>query len=240
MLFTHLKHFINWVLPISCVLCGKVGIGSRPNICEPCSLELPTIPNPCGQCGLPLPTASLEGSLCGECLSHPPSYHLHALWSYQFPINQLILQLKFQHKLIYARLLGQHMANFSACYYTTGVPLPSILIPVPLHAKRLKERGFNQALEIAKPMSKRLNIPIHYTAVKRVKYTQAQMDLPLEERAQNIKAAFKVTTQELPTHVAVIDDVVTSGHTIATLCNELKKAGVKQIDVWCAARAIRF
>ena len=234
-LYPFIRQCIDWVLPISCVLCGQITQGPS-NICPACTAHLPWIPFACGRCGLPL---SQSSAICGACLTSPPLYqHLQALFCYEFPIDQLILGLKFQRHLLYARLLGELLALRLRRYYTTGVPVPAMLIPVPLHKKRLRQRGFNQATELAKQVNKMLHIPIGYDRVQRVKYTPAQMELPLTERAQNVKNAF-VVKKSLPAHVAIIDDVVTSGHTIQALSQALHATGVKQIDVWCIARTVK-
>ncbi|MFI4963412.1 MAG: ComF family protein, partial [Legionellales bacterium] len=140
--------------------------------------------------------------------------------------------------LLYARLLGSLMAERCAQYYTIGVPLPAMLIPVPLHPQRLRSRGYNQATELAKWVSRRLEVPLAYGYVQRVKYTEAQMELPLSLRALNVKNAF-VTKKLIPSHVAIIDDVVTSSHTIQAMSAALQYGGAKQIEVWCVARAVK-
>jgi ComF family protein len=231
-----IQSLIDWILPITCVLCGQTTNASQPNICPACTKDLPWIQAACLRCGLPLPSTY---RVCGQCLRVPPPYQrLQGLFSYDFPVDQLILGLKFQHHLLYARLLGSLMAECCARYYTTGIPLPSMLIPVPLHKQRLRQRGFNQATELAKWVKRRLGVPIGYGCLQRVKYTEAQMELPLAQRAGNVKQVF-AAKRAIPEHVAVIDDVVTSGHTIQALSQVLQKAGAKQIDVWCIARAIK-
>lgn len=219
---------------MTCVLCGQKTMNQQPNICPACLQDLPWILHACAKCGLPL---AQSGQTCGECLLHPPLYQsLHALFSYDFPIDQLIWGLKFNRRLTYARLLGSLMAQQCVQYYTTGAALPAMLIPVPLHPRRLRTRGYNQATELAKWVSKRLSVPLAYGYVHRVKYTVAQMELPLPLRAQNVKHAF-VANKPVPKHVAIIDDVVTSSHTIQALSATLLQAGATRIEVWCVARA---
>ena len=232
-MLNYFSQLMDWILPVTCVFCGQKTLSSQPNICSACVADLPWIKHACLRCGLPLPE---EGFICGICLKRPPPYsRLQALFHYQFPVDQLILRLKFHQQLIYAQLLGHLLAERCRRYYTTVANPPAMLIPVPLHPKRLRQRGFNQAVELAKPLSHALKIPIGYGIVKRIKFTQAQMDLPLNERAHNVKDAFSIHSK-LPSHVAIIDDVVTTGHTIKALCKILRAAGVKQIDVWCVAR----
>lgn len=143
--------------------------------------------------------------------------------------------MKFDKKLIYTYLLGKLLAE-----YIKGLPLaamPEVMIPVPLHPKRLRERGFNQSTEIAKLLKKYLTLPINQSILVREKYTQAQTRLKAKDRSRNLKDAFcslKSTNYE---HIALIDDVMTTGSTAQEASKILKKQGTKQISVWCLARA---
>lgn len=147
------------------------------------------------------------------------------------------MQLKFNHALLNARILGELLAEKIHLWYQQQ-PLPEFIIPMPLHTKRLKERGFNQALEIARPISSSLGIPIDKTSCQRIKHTFAQATLHADQRQANIKKAFKVTSDLANKHIAVLDDVITTGNTITEFCRTLKKAGAGKIDVWCCARAL--
>lgn len=232
--------FMDWALPVNCVFCGLRTEAAQPNICPECTADLPWLENACIRCGMPLSSTIGSEAVCGHCLKHPPPYHtLHTLFSYQFPVDQLILRLKFQQQFIYARLLGELLAKYCAQYYTTQALRPAILLPMPLHVKRLRQRGFNQAVELARPIAKRLTVPIGYTQVKRVKYTQPQMELPLTERAKNVHHAFKANSTLSGMHVVIVDDVITSGHTVHSLALALQTAGAVRIDVWGVARTVR-
>ena len=114
---------------------------------------------------------------------------------------------------------------------------PEVIIPVPLHSSRYRERGFNQSLEIARILSRRLVIPLDYRSCSRIHATQAQTQLDAKERARNLKKAFAITKPLPYTHVAILDDVVTTGATVNELAKMLRQAGVKRIDVWACARA---
>ncbi|MEO6696465.1 MAG: phosphoribosyltransferase family protein, partial [Gammaproteobacteria bacterium] len=106
-----------------------------------------------------------------------------------------------------------------------------------LHRARLRQRGFNQSLEIARPLARRLNIPVDYQSCERVRNTSAQSLLPAGERHKNIKGAFRVTHPIAARHVAIVDDVMTTGHTVQELAATLRKSGVRRVDVWVLARA---
>jgi ComF family protein len=116
-------------------------------------------------------------------------------------------------------------------------PWPDCLVPVPLHPSRLRERGYNQALEIARPMAARHKIPLAIDAVRRIRATSAQAQLPLRERARNVRGAFIARTRFDGRRVAIVDDVMTSGHTANSLAQCLRRAGAVDIEVWVVARA---
>ena len=184
---------------------------------------------------------------------------------YEAPISDFITQLKYSANFQVLPLLQNHLANKIGGIYLTqnqGVErptanrkfdasktndpslseqskksvLPKLVIPVPLHPKRLKERGFNQSQLIGKSIAKTLNIPCSTKGVKRIVNTQAQSGLNSTERKRNIKNAFSVE-RSLPDHIAIVDDVVTTGMTVSELARQARKCGVKRIDVWCIARA---
>lgn len=229
-----------WALPVHCVFCAIRIPAHFPNICPGCIADLPWLLHVCACCSLPLSSSAPAAAVCGECLQQPKPYQqLHALFSYQFPIDQLILHLKFQQQFVYAHLLGELLAERCVQHYNIAPTRPSLILPVPLHPQRVRQRGFNQAAELARPVARHLGIPISYNSVQRVKYTEAQMDLPLALRAKNLKGAFKASPALRGKHVAIIDDVVTTGHTIEALALALHKVGVRQIDVWGVARALK-
>lgn len=181
--------------------------------------------------------ADVENSLtCGRCLKDPPAFStIKVFWDYQPPFTQLITRLKFNAKLHYARLLGEWMAD--ELEKIPSADRPHCLIPVPLHRKRLQERGYNQALEIAKPIAKRLNIRLTIDQCERVQNTQPQSDLDAKQRARNVSQAFHLSRPLKGSHIALMDDVVTTGHTVNSLSKQFKQAGAERIDVWCVGRA---
>lgn len=132
--------------------------------------------------------------------------------------------------------MGELLAEMITTTWYKNKPLPSTIIPVPLHPKRFKERGFNQALELARPISTLLKIPIDALSCQRIKHTAAQATLSGVERQKNVKNSFKISKQLTAQHIAIIDDVITTGHTIREFCHTLKHHGAKIIDVWCCAR----
>jgi ComF family protein len=114
--------------------------------------------------------------------------------------------------------------------------LPQLLIPVPLHRKRLQERGFNQAVELARPLSRQLDIPLDFSSCRRVRDTRSQSELHVRERQRNVRGAFKLSGKIEADHVALLDDVVTTGSTVTALAKVLRRTGVGRVDVWALAR----
>ena len=208
------------------------------DICEPCYKSLPINELACSRCAIPLPVGTPASSVCGQCLQHAPPYdRCIALWQYQAPADYFILRLKFNQKLMYARLMAELFAAHLSKIYANQEDKPEVVIPVPLHPTRMRERGFNQAAEIAKVMALRLHIPLLLHACQRAKNTLPQSELPANQRQQNVKGAFQVKPGLLPHHVAIVDDVMTTGHTVGEMTKTLKNVGVKVVDVWVCARA---
>jgi ComF family protein len=224
----------NTLLPPHCVLCTRPVTHKIQNICLGCEQDLPILPDSCVKCA-----QSVSGGvkLCGACLSQPPPFDFtYALFPYQPPITFLITGLKFKHKLAYAKALGELMASQISGRWYVGKTLPDVIIPMPLHPLRLRERGFNQALEIVRPVSRKLGIPVDFLGTVREKHTERQSGLLAKERKVNVAGAFKVIGDYKGKHVAVMDDVMTTGETMGAFCRELKAQEPGQIDVWCCAR----
>ncbi len=204
-------------------------------LCIACRLELPWVINGCQHCANPLPSIS---PLCGKCLQKPPPYDLIlALFYYRPPIDHLLGSLKFANQLAYAQFLGQLLAEKVHAHYATH-PKPELIIPMPLHVKRLQQRGFNQAVELSRPLAKMLAIPLSLHHCVRVIATQPQSSIPASARQQNMVEAFTVVSAITAKHVAIVDDVVTTGSTVIELVKTLRKSGVTRVDVWCCARTV--
>lgn len=220
------------LLPPACILCGYPGRNA--NICLPCQKNLPILPHSCPRCGRFL---SFYQELCGTCLSEPPPFdRTFALCAYEAPLVQMIIRLKFQQRLSHAHAFADLLTEKILGQWYQGGSLPELIIPMPLHPLRLRERGFNQALEIAKPVARRLNIPIAVKGIQRIRHTAAQSSLPAAQRRQNLASAFAVSGDYSGRHIAVVDDVITTGHTMREFCQTLKARGAERIDVWCCAR----
>ena len=227
-----LKKAHEWLLPRHCLLC--LGPATGIDLCAACRDALPRIENPCSSCGAPLPA----GRLCARCLKSPLNFHRVCIpYRYAGPVPMLIHALKFRHRLAAASVLGQLLAPSLPRLCQDS---PQCLLPVPLHPQRQSLRGFNQSMEIARTLSVRLRIPIAPRLARRIRATQAQTGLiGAEARRRNMRGAFTLNKVFLGglTHVAIVDDVVTTGATVRSLALTLKGAGVSRIELWSVARA---
>jgi len=219
-----------WLLPSRCLLCGAPGDGDL-GLCAACAAELPRNRNCCARCALPLPSPA---PLCGQCLRRPPPWD--AAWApfrYAWPLDRLESRYKFGAALPAGRALA-------ALWQDTPPPadLPGLVLPVPLHRERLRRRGYNQALELARPLARQLGLPLRHDVLRRQRGTAAQTELDAAARRRNVRGAFAVAEGiALPPHVAVLDDVMTTGATLAECARVLRRAGVRRVDVWALARA---
>lgn len=227
-----LAFLLQQLFPFRCLLCNLLSDRAR-DLCSECEKDLPWLHDPCQLCGEELMTSAL---ICGECLSRPPPYdEFVAAIKYDGAVVSLIKQLKFNEKSVVAEVLGKVLAKKIALMYA-GSNLPEILIPTPLHKKRLQERGFNQALEIARVLSRNLNIGVDRRCVIRQKLTSPQTSLDVHERLKNVRNAFCCPRPLQYQFVAIVDDVSTTGSTVKELSKTLTKNGVKKIAVWCLAK----
>lgn len=224
---------LDYLLPPRCVLCGLTS-GSI-CICPSCRTDLPRPGLHCYQCGLPLCSAS--DRICGACISNTPPFTrtVYPL-QYRFPADRLVQAFKFKRQLAAGRVLSHLLCEYVRA---NDINHPDLLIPVPLHNWRMAKRGFNQASELGSYASKVLDIPLLTTALRRHRRTQAQSGLSRKQRRKNVRGAFYWHGLIRPErHVALIDDVMTTGTTVTECTRVLKKAGAKRVDIWVAARAI--
>lgn len=226
----------NWLLPGACILCGTKVLDL--DLCFACNNDLPWLSSTCNQCALPLGD-SCTTETCGSCLKQPPPFdRTLALFAYQAPISKLITALKFNNKLVYARLFAGLLLQRLNDFYAQE-PLPECIIPMPLHPQRLQERGFNQAFELSRTIAKNLKIPIDLNNCQRIKKTLAQTALSAKQRKENLKNAFSIKKAiACFEHVAIVDDVMTTRQTVTEFSKSLRANGIKRIDVWCCARTV--
>lgn len=218
------------VLPQDCFLCGAE---SRDDLlCPACAGDLPRLPRLCCPvCALPTPL----GETCGACLVKPPHFDATlSCFRYDFPIDRLIQALKYQHRLVVSGYFAAALLDAAA------QPLQAdLLLALPLSVERLRQRGFNQALEIARPLARWLGLPLPTESCRRVLDTAPQASLPWQERHKNIQGAFECSLDLSGRHIIVIDDVMTTGATLNEFARTLKKHGAAHVTNWVVARALK-
>ncbi|MCG8275157.1 ComF family protein [Stenotrophomonas sp. NLF4-10] len=217
------------LFPPTCLVCTEPAAAGR-DLCAACAAGLPWLDSACRRCALPLPAAESAGTLCGACWqARAPLQQVHAALLYAAPVDGLLRRFKFHHDLAAGRLLAQLMGERLA-----AADPPQALVPVPLHRSRLRQRGYDQALELARPLARHLQLPL-LAGLRRVRATAAQSELDAATRRRNLRAAF-VAAGPLPPHVALVDDVMTTGATLHAAARALRRAGVTRVDAWVCAR----
>lgn len=218
-----------------CLLCSEVADDATP-ICMACETELPWLGEHCRTCALPLPSAGLT---CSQCVSQPPAFEQVAVpWTYGFPLDSLITRFKHSARWPYGRLLGDLLAQYLLHRFDEDMDRPDAMLAVPMTAKRLRKRGFNQAAMLARWLSEGLDIPCDDKILLRIQDTSAQQELNAEARKKNLRNAFALApdARVAGLHLALVDDVLTTGATAHALARLLMDAGAARVDVYCLAR----
>jgi len=217
-------------VPARCLLCGVRG-ASETGLCAACASELPRNDRHCARCALPMESPV---PLCGRCIRRAPPWD--SAWvpfRYAWPLDRLEARFKFGGDLAAGRVLAK-----AWCGSAAPADLPQAIVPVPLHRARLRSRGYNQSLELAGPLSKSLRIPLLRDGLRRTRATTAQSELTAVQRRRNVRGAFAAHFDgDVPRHIAVLDDVFTTGATLTECARVLKRVGVERVDVWALARA---
>ena len=222
----------------SCLLCDEAS-GNPYGLCEACECELPWLDEQCTVCALPL---AMSGFTCAPCRRRPPAFEkVETPWHYGFPIDSLITRFKHNSQWPYGRLLAELASHWLDHRFNEGLARPQLLIPVPMGRKRLRRRGFNQAEMLARWLSKALHIDCDSTLVQRPRETQAQQELGARERLHNLQQAFSLLPDARleGLHVALVDDVMTTGATAQALATLLREGGAARVDVYCLARTAK-
>jgi ComF family protein len=230
----------NWMLPLlpalyptRCLLCGTTETGGA-GLCVECENFLPRNEVACARCALPLPSTSGTNLICGNCQKKaPPFDQIIAPFYYLQPLNYFISEFKFQSRLVYGRLLADLMLGELK---QNAIKMPDLLLPVPLHKSGLRQRGFNQSSELCRHLSKHLSIPWSPDLLLKHRETVHQRSLKRKERKKNISGSFRYLGRKAWLHVALVDDVVTTGATVEAAATVLKAAGVQRVDVWAVCR----
>lgn len=218
------------LLPLRCLACQEPGAAGL-DLCPACRAALPWNHSACARCALPLPRPAPR---CGRCAgARPPQAAARAVFLHAAPVDQLHRRLKFHGDLAAGRLLGQLLAEGLA-----GAARPQALVPLPLHRSRLRQRGYDQALELARPLARALRLPLLDGRLARGRATAPQSRLDAAARRRNVRGAFEILAgPSLPAHLALFDDVMTTGATLQEAARALRRAGVQRVDLWALARA---
>lgn len=225
----NIRLLFNQLISPACVLCGT-SVGHQP-LCAGCLNGLPWHTQPhCPQCAAPTP----GGRVCGACLKHPPAFdRTVAALTYTFPVDRLIPRLKYHGRLAIAPILGHCLAQAVAAH-----PRPDRLIAMPLHGGRIRERGFNHATEIAREIARQHGIPLDISSSQRIRNTPPQMGLKHAARRRNVRGAFTCSGKIEGQHIALVDDVMTTGTSLNELAVTLKRAGAREVTCWVVARTL--
>lgn len=214
----------------TCALCGARD-SHHHGLCEACHADLPWLVHSCSRCALPLPRHHED--LCHSCREHsPPFDHVLAAFTYAFPITELIPSIKYRRQPAHLGWLGAVFADFIRERHQGH--WPEALVPVPMHPFNQIKRGYNQAELLAQQLSKKLAIPVNHGLHKH-RRTPQQMSLSLDARRHNLGNAFDARAA-MPAHIALVDDVMTTGTTAVTLTELLLDHGCSQVDIWVLAR----
>jgi len=229
------------IFPFRCLGCDDlIDQGNGRLFCPSCAAKVHFIRGSlCDICGTTFPDSSAENHLCGECLEKKPCFsRARAIFNYDDVILNAIHQFKYKNNLSIGEMLASFMADFSF----PGIDFTgySLMVPVPLHIKRLRERGFNQSLILARALGKKRQIPVDFSVLKRHKYTQTQTGYHKQERKQNIRGAFEVCNAEKISGqtILLIDDVFTTGATVNECAKILIRAGAREVSVLTLARVL--
>ncbi|MFT5218058.1 MAG: ComF family protein [Planctomycetota bacterium] len=215
-----------------CQACG-CEIDHTQSFCAHCDRRLTRVDNPCRACALPCPD---KKEICPRCLLNPPRWQsMTAPFEYNGLLRDYLIQFKFNE----ASHVSRSLCNHSIEYFNAQGPRPEVLMPVPLHRERLLDRGYNQALEIARQWSTQLDIPVDHNALQRNRATSSQSGLSAAEREKNILKAFHYQPKQTYRHVAVVDDIVTTGSTVNEITKVLHRGGVEFVEVWALARVVK-
>ncbi|HEY9036301.1 MAG TPA: ComF family protein [Pseudomonadales bacterium] len=235
MVYNALQSLLFTLIPPTCLLCqAPAEGGSQLDLCPGCERDLPRIHWPCPKCGLEL-NESEHILTCGSCLVTPPAWdHCISATAYAGPVNRLIPHWKRRGHSpagrVLTRLLAERLRD-----RPSPRDWPKAIVPVPQHWQRSLIRGFNPAEGIARQLGRALNLPMIAHALQRIRATPQQQGLSARERRRNLKGAFAVRAP-LPAHIALVDDVVTTGSTAEAICRLLRQQGVERIELWCLAR----
>lgn len=223
----------------TCLLCDEPS-DTPLAICVACEAELPWLGAHCLCCALPLPgSGSRATDCCGPCDQRPPAFtQVIAPWTYDFVVDRLITRFKHHKQWPLGKLLAELQGQYVQHRFDEGLPKPDALLPVPLSNQRLRQRGFNQSAMLTNWLGEELRLSVHERQLLRTRDTPSQQGLSAKARKQNLQGAFSLTDSRWVQgkHLALVDDVLTTGTTAQVMAQLLTDAGARRVDVYCLAR----
>lgn len=222
------RRLLDLIFPPRCIVCSRLGTW----LCAECISDLPYVVGPvCYQCGTPLP----QGRSCARCAQHPLEIErVHSVFLFQGPVRSAVHRLKYRNGRALAEPLGELMAD----WWVEQRISVDVIVPVPLHPRRLRERGYNQAGLLARALGRRLDVPVWETAIERVRHTRSQMRLDAAARQSNVQGAFHCSDERVgERRVLLVDDVCTTGATLDACAEALYRTGGAWVQALTLARA---
>jgi len=223
---------VHRLFPVTCYLCLDPGQKPALDLCAGCEADLPRNDFACSICAAAVPDSNV---ICRRCGRRGRAFDAaYAPYRYEFPLPALIHRMKYRGQLPITRILGCLLGRRLA---DRGTPQVDAIVPVPLHAERERKRGYNQAREIAVFAARELGLPVQDRLARRIRETAEQTRLSAGARRRNLRGAFTIDAGAVPSRVAIVDDVLTTGATAEALAHALRRAGCRRIEVWTVARA---
>lgn len=230
-----MRRWLDTLLPPVCLGCERPADDFATALCIRCSDALPGLPRCCPICADALPPAVTTEQPCAQCQKRRPAFaRTVAASPYAEPVDAWISALKYGRALRFAAPLGELLASA-----INDAPRPDLLIPVPLHDSKVRSRGFNQAIEITRPLARRVELPWRHDLARRIRPTAPQQGQSAEARRRNLRGAFAADTDVAGLHVAIVDDVMTTGATADALATSLMRAGAREVSTWVVSRALK-
>ena len=237
-----MRKFVNGlaelIFPARCASCG-MGVDEG-DFCEECAARITFVKSPlCPKCGLPYFVEGAQDHLCGDCILAGDQYYAsaRAVSVYDGIVLDLVHRFKYGGKMSAGKVLGTMMADKAGDFF--DMSRFDLVIPVPLHRERLRHRGFNQSLVLARQVAAKYGVEVEFEALRRLRDTQPQVNLGGDERRGNLKGAFSVEVPLEGKRVLLIDDVYTTGSTVRESARALVEGGAREVEVYTAARAVQ-